>query len=46
MTSKKSQADWDQHFLGMAEYVSRESNDPSTNAGAIIVRPYFTIAGT
>lgn len=31
--------DWDEYFLGMAEYASRKSKDPSTKVGAVIVRP-------
>ena len=35
---------WDDYFLGMAEYVSRQSRDPSTKVGAVIVRPDKTVA--
>lgn len=31
--------DWDEYFLGMAEYAARKSKDPSTKVGAVIVRP-------
>jgi len=30
---------WDRYFLGMAEYVSTASKDPSTKVGAILVSP-------
>ena len=30
---------WDRHFLGMAEFVSTASKDPSTKVGAVIVDP-------
>ena len=30
---------WDRHFLGLAEYISRASKDPSTKVGAVIVNP-------
>ena len=33
------QEKWDRWFLGMAEYVSTASKDPSTKCGAIITRP-------
>lgn len=35
---------WDQWFLGMATYVSSASKDPSTQVGAVIIRPDRTIA--
>jgi dCMP deaminase len=35
---------WDQYFLGMAEYASRKSKDPSTKVGAVIVRPDKSVA--
>jgi len=35
---------WDQRFLEMASLVSTWSKDPSTQAGAVIVRPDLTIA--
>lgn len=37
---------WDRYFLGMAQYVSTASKDPSTQCGAVIVRPDLTIAST
>jgi dCMP deaminase len=46
MTDKKTQLHWDHYFLGLAEYVSRESKDPSTKAGAVLVRPDNTVAST
>lgn len=36
--------DWDAFYLGMAEYVARKSKDPSTQVGAVIVRPDRTVA--
>lgn len=30
---------WDRHFIGLAEYHSRMSKDPSTKIGAVIVGP-------
>jgi dCMP deaminase len=35
---------WDDWFLGLADYVSTRSKDPSTKCGAVIVRPDNTIA--
>ena len=35
---------WDEFFIGLAEYISRRSKDPSTQTGAVIVRPDKTIA--
>jgi dCMP deaminase len=35
---------WDPYFLGMATYVARKSKDPSTQVGAVIVRPDKTVA--
>lgn len=35
---------WDKFFLGMAEYISQASKDPSTKCGAVIVRPDNTVA--
>lgn len=32
-----TQRDWDKWFLGMAEYVSTASKDPSTKVGAVII---------
>lgn len=37
-------ADWDDFYLGLARYVSRKSKDPSTQVGAVIVRPDRTVA--
>lgn len=31
--------DWDLYYLGMAKYVSGKSKDPSTKAGAVLIRP-------
>ena len=39
MLNNEKQREWDIYFLGMAEYVSRKSKDPSTKVGAVIVRP-------
>lgn len=39
------QAKWDIRFLGLAEYWSSFSKDPSTKAGAVIVRPNGSVAG-
>jgi dCMP deaminase len=41
-----SQKTWDLYFLGMAQYASTKSKDPSTKCGAVVVRPDNTIAGT
>lgn len=35
---------WDDFYLGMAEYVASKSKDPSTPVGAVIVRPDKTVA--
>lgn len=35
---------WDDFFLGMAEYTSRKSKDPSTQVGCVIARPDRTVA--
>lgn len=40
------QVKWDKWFLGMAEYVSTGSKDPSTQVGAVIVRPDKTVLST
>jgi dCMP deaminase len=37
---------WDEYYIGMAEYVSRKSKDPSTKVGAVIVRPDNTVCST
>jgi|SRR5271157_5343519 len=34
-----SQREWDIFYLNMARYVATKSKDPSTKAGAVIVRP-------
>ena len=34
---------WDDFFLGMAEFASKRSKDPSTKVGAIIVEPNTNI---
>jgi dCMP deaminase len=36
---KKRIPKWDKFFLGLAEYVSRASKDPSTKVGAVLVSP-------
>lgn len=36
---------WDLRFLGLAELVAGWSKDPSTQTGAVIVRPDLTVAG-
>ena len=35
---------WDNYFLGLARYVSSASKDPSTQTGAVIVRPDRTVS--
>lgn len=40
----RGQVWWDKWFLGMCEYVSSASKDPSTQVGAVIIRPNRTIA--
>jgi len=35
---------WDNFFLGLAEYISTASKDPSTKVGSVIVRPDRTVA--
>jgi len=37
---------WDFYFLGMAEYVSTASKDPSTKVGAVIVAPDRRVVST
>jgi dCMP deaminase len=37
---------WDRWFLGMAEYVSTASKDPSTKVGAVIVNHKREVVGT
>ena len=40
---KRSNLWWDRFFLGMAEYMSRASKDPSTKVGAVLVEPHNNI---
>lgn len=40
----RSRLNWDEWFLGLAEYTASRSKDPSTKCGAVIVRPDRTIA--
>ena len=42
----RTQAWWDEWFLGMAAYVATGSKDPSTKVGAVIVRPDRTVLST
>lgn len=35
---------WHEYYIGMAEYASRKSKDPSTKVGAVLVRPNRTVA--
>lgn len=35
---------WDVFYLGLAKYVSTRSKDPSTQTGAVIVRPNKSVA--
>ena len=35
---------WDEFFLGLAKYMSTRSKDPSTQTGAVIVRPDHSVA--
>lgn len=37
MTSRRSDSWWDNWFLGLAEYTSSASKDPSTKVGSVIV---------
>ncbi len=37
---------WDEYFLNLAKYVSTRSRDPSTQIGAVIVRPDKSICST
>jgi dCMP deaminase len=41
----KDQLKWDLRFLELAKLVSTWSKDPSTQTGAVIVRPDGTVAG-
>lgn len=34
---------WDEFYLGLAQYMSTRSKDPSTKVGAVIVRPDKTV---
>lgn len=34
---------WDEFFVGLAQYISTRSKDPSTKCGAVIVRPDHTV---
>src|SRR5574337_31035 len=36
---------WDNFYLRLAQFVSTASKDPSTKAGAVIVRPNGSVAG-
>ena len=36
--------DWDEYYIGMANYVALKSKDPSVRVGAVIVRPDNTLA--
>ena len=44
LVQNERQLKWDARFLGMAVVVARWSKDPSTQCGAVIVRPDLTIA--
>jgi dCMP deaminase len=46
MSSSRGIEWWDRYFLGLAEYASRPSKDPSTKCGAVIVRPDKTVVST
>jgi dCMP deaminase len=37
--------DWQQFYIGMADYVATKSKDGSTKVGAVLVRPDKTVAG-
>lgn len=37
---------WDRWFLGLAQYISTASKDPSTKTGAVIVRPDRSVVAT
>jgi len=39
-----SSTNWDQRWLGLAQYISTFSKDPSTKCGGVIVRPDKTLA--
>lgn len=36
---KITRPSWNEFYLGLAEYISKRSRDPSTQTGAVIVRP-------
>ncbi len=42
--AERRQAKWDQFYIGMAKYMATASKDPSTQVGAVIVRPNNTLA--
>lgn len=39
----KKQREWDLYYLNMARYVATKSKDPSTQTGAVIVRPDHSV---
>jgi dCMP deaminase len=41
---KRTPEFWDRWFLGLAQYISTASKDPSTKTGAVIVRPDRSVA--
>lgn len=41
---RAKQREWDIYYLNMARYVSIKSKDPSTQTGAVIVRPDKSVA--
>ncbi len=43
--SKRPPGWWDKWFLGLACYISTASKDPSTQTGAVIVRPNKSVVG-
>ncbi|MGJ4952990.1 deaminase [Bradyrhizobium sp. HKCCYLS20291] len=43
---KRNNLDWDRYHLRVAREIASGSKDPSTQVGAVIVRPDRTIAGT
>lgn len=44
MSDLRKISEWDDFYLGMARYVASKSKDPSTQTGAVIVRPDNTVA--
>lgn len=40
------QARWDRRFLALAQYIAQWSKDPSTQVGAVLIRPNNSIAST